>query len=69
MLRERSIARDPRGVHSWPVTYGGIVYGVVTLAKGKFEAKTSDGFLVGQYSTLTDGYNALLARLGGGSSE
>ena len=63
---ERSIARDPRGVHTWPVTYGGITYGVVILAKGKFEARTSDGFLVGRYATLTDGYNALLTRPGGG---
>jgi hypothetical protein len=63
--QERRVAHDPCGVHSWPVTYGGIAYGVVVLTKGKFEARTSDGFLVGQYTTLTDGYNALLARLGG----
>jgi hypothetical protein len=63
---ERSVARDPRGDHSWPVVYKGVTHGLVTLVRGKFEARTSNGFLVGRYSTLTDGYNALLTRPGDG---
>ena len=63
---ERHVAIDPRSIHSWPVVHHGIRYGVVTLIKGKFEARSPDGFLAGRFTTLTDAYNTLLTRPGEG---